>query len=453
MKNFLYKKSPVFIQNILVTIKNIFVLNKKYGYIPFFNSLKKIQTNVEHLKITYNEEELIYNINYLKDIAIKNTNYYKKYKNKFNTIKKLNEIKNWPILKKRILKENNNDFFSKNCNLFNSFLLHTSGTTGTPLKIKVLKKDLRKRYLVLLKTMTDFGFDINKPLARFTGYNIFDNNVIYRKDILNNHFFLSSFHISKENINKYYEVITKNNIAYLEGYPSAIYLLAKLLKERNLKVNCIEKIFTTAEKLYNYQKEFLEDFFNCKVFDYYGSNDQSVLIYTCPYGKLHLANVTGYLEVLDEFGNDVKKGEAGSMIITSFTSKCMPLIRYEIGDSCIVSKNQKCECNSNTLIIDEILGRDEDIFKANNGNYITRFSVFLKKLPDSIIESQLVINENKKLFLLKYVSNKNLEKVDFMNFEQELKKIIGNDYIFQYKKVDEIPLTKKGKKKAVKIEK
>ena len=354
-------------------------------------------------------------------------------------------------MKKKILKEKNKEFFSKKCNLFNSVTLHTSGTTGTPLKIKVSKKDLRKRYLILLKTMTDFGFNVTKPLGRFTGYNLADNDIIYRKDILNNHFFLSSFHISKKNINKYYEVIIKNNIAYLEGYPSAIYLLAKLLKENNLQINCIDAVFTTAEKLHNYQKEFIESFFNCKVFDYYGSNDQSVLIYTCPYGKLHLANVTGYLEVLDETGNDVKEGEVGSMIVTSFTSKCMPLIRYQIGDSCIISKNQKCECNSNALVIDEIIGRDEDVFKTENGNYVTRFSVFLKKLPDSIIESQLIINKNRKQILLKYVSNKKLERIDFKVFEEELKKVIG-DFNFDYQRVKKIPLTKKGKKKAIEIE-
>jgi len=452
MKKKLYKYLPVFFQNIAISIANIFVLNKKFGYIPIINPLNRISKKVLSENLNIDEKKLTNEINKLLKYAKNHVNFYKRNSNKYIQISSLNEINKIPVLNKFYLKNNIKDFYSDDINWFNSKTLYTSGTTGTPMKIKVRTKDLRHRFKLLLKVMLENGFDPSKPVAKITGQDICDDEIIYRQDYFNKHFFLSAFHISQKNIYKYFNVIKENKIETIEGYPSAIYILAKLLKENNLKIDCVKQVFTTAEKLHSYQKILIENVFNCKVYDYYGSNDQSVLIYTCKEGKMHVANATGLLEVLDKNNKNVKFGETGFMIVTSLTSYFMPLIRYKIGDLCVVARNQNCNCGNKGLIIEEIIGRDEDIFKTNDGRYITRFSVVLKYLPEKIIESQLVLSNSNNNVKLYYIANENIDLNLFKEFEEKLLEKIGKNYTVTYHKVKKINSTKSGKKKAIKIE-
>lgn len=448
----IYSKSPIFIQNIFVTLENIFVLYKKYGYIPFFNPMDKIVKNIKKIDIDYKEKELINKLNSFFIYSRENTVYYNKHIEKNFKIDKINQIDKLDILKKITLRKNTKDFYSFKLNKSNSRTLFTSGSTGSPLEIKVSVNDLQLRFKILLKTMLDFGYDHNQVIGRITGHDIADENNIYRKDYINNQYFLSAFHISENTINKYYKAIVKNNVKALDGYPSAIYTLAKLFEQHNLEVNNIETIYTTAEKLHNYQKEQIEKTFNCRVFDYYGSNEQSIFIYTCKNGNLHVSNKTGLLEVVDNEFIPVENGKVGKMIITSLTSHFMPLIRYDIGDSCIISKNQSCDCGNKGLIIDEIIGRDEDIFRTIDGNYITRFSVVLKYLPKDIIESQLVLSNNRMEATILYTSNKSIDKSEFKKYEDALIDKIGTKYRLLNKKVSKIEKSSRGKTRAVIIE-
>lgn len=448
----IYKFSPLWIQNILLSIENIFVLYKKYGYIPFLNPLYKIQKDVLDIQMANDPKTLLERLNIFIAYAVKHTVYYRQNKKKYSIINSLDDLTYLPILEKSYLKENTNRFYSDESNNKNSRLLSTSGSTGSPMKIKVSVNDLQKRYKLILKNMVEFGLDLTKPYARITGHDIADDNIIYRKDLFHGHYFLSAFHLSDNSISKYYNIIVQNNIEALEGYPSAIYTMVKLLIDNNYKIECIKSIYVTAEKLHKYQKELMEQYFNCRVFDYYGSNEQSPYVFTCINGKLHTADSTGIIEVVDNNDNYVPNGEVGSMLVTSFTSHFMPLIRYKIGDSCIVAIDQTCSCGNGGVIIEEIIGRDEDIFKTIDGVYITRFSVILKYLPKDIVESQLVLSNEGMYAKLYYVSRKNINHDLFIDFEKMLISKIGNKYTIKYISVKNIPLTSKGKRKAVIIE-
>lgn len=440
-----YAKSPVCIQNIMISIENMFVLYKKYNYLPFIRPMKKIFAEVDQITINYEKEELEKRLEKFYSYTSKHTPYYK------NTVSLSAPLSNNPILKKDILRKNIQDFYSDEITQKNCRTLFTSGSSGSPMEIKVAVKDLQFRYRIVLKTMIDFGYKYDDVVGRITGHDIADENNIYRQDFINNQFFLSAFHISDETIDKYYDVIVENNIQALDGYPSAIYTLAKLFEQNNLKIDTIKIVYTTAEKLHRYQKEKIEKVFNCKVFDYYGSSEQSVYIYTCKNGHLHLSNKTGVLEVLDDNYLPVENGQVGKMIITSLTSHFMPLIRYDIGDQCIVSKNQNCSCGNKGVIIDEIIGRDEDIFKTIDGVYITRFSV-LKYLPSQIIESQLILSNNKISASLLYISKDVIDDILFKDYEKALISKIGTKYKIEKIKVSKIEKSSKGKTRAVIIE-
>ncbi len=448
----LYKKSPLVVQNILISIENIAVLYKKYGYIPLLNPMSKIAKKISKSVVPNSPESLVERLNLFLDDITDHSPYYMDKKELYSGLDRLDDISKLPLLSKKVLKSQTDQFYSSLITKANSRTLHTSGSTGSPMKIKVSVQDLQSRFHLLLKTMMDFGYDPSKPLGRITGHDISDERVIYRKDYINQHYFFSAFHISPDSVQKYLDAIVTHKIEALEGYPSAIYLLAKLFEERGYKIECVKHVFTTAEKLHDYQRDQIQKVFGCKVFDYYGSNEQSIFIFTCTQGRLHTADTTGLLEVLDGDGDGASVGSEGRMVVTSLTSHFMPLVRYEIGDLCVVSEDQSCSCGSGGLILDEIIGRDEDIFQTVDGNYITRFSVVLKCLPTEVFESQLILNNQKLEVVLNYLSTDIIKIDKFSSFRQALEAKIGTKYKLEVRKVEKLVATSRGKKKAVIIE-
>lgn len=450
-----YKKMPLFLQDWVVTVKNIFVYYKKYRAIPFIRPIGKICKKLrDNKELIYNDTKELERIQKLTEHAKSYTAHYKKV---FENLSKFDSIEVFkqeaPILKKQTIRTNSEEFVSTQANSWNSTNFRTSGSTGSPLKGKIKISDLQNRFIIILKSMVDFGIDFGKKYGRFPGADVADERRVYRKDLLNQHYIFSIFQLSESNVEKYYNAIQHNKIEILEAYPSVLYTLAKLFEQSGLIPNCVLYVATTAEKLHGFQKEKIEEVFSCKVFDYYGSSEQSSYIFTCSQGRMHNSNIISTLEVLDENGKEVENGEEGQMVVTSFTSTYTPLIRYEIGDRCIKSKKQRCNCGKGGLIIEEIIGRDEDIFKTLSGKYITRFSLVLKYLPEKIINSQLVLSNKKCLATVFYTyDNGEIPKEKFDVFKKKLLNMIGEEYDIEYKHTVAITKSARGKVRAVIIE-
>ncbi len=449
-----YNKLPVFFQNILVTLKNIGVYNYKYGAIPFINPIYKIQKDVLNKDFRVNDlGNLIKINNFLKYVTSKSF-YYKKNKKDYIQIKNIEDFKKIPILKKTVLKQNIEEFYSTDITFGNHVKFRTSGTTGTPMEGYISKKDLKKRFKIILKTMCESGFDVSKPYARFVGKEVAVNGPVFRKDYLNNHYFFSIFRLSDQTVYKYYNSITTNKIEFLEGYPSTINNLVNLLKKHDLKVDCVKRVFVTAEKLNVNQKDNIESFFGCKVFDYYGSTEQSIYIYKPVNSNNYLcSNITGYLEVLNDKGNLCDEGDCGEMVVTSFTSRFTPLVRYVIGDKCKVQRIIQNLDGSIDYELQEIIGRNEESFETNDGRIISRFSLLLKHLPIKINEAQLFLSEKNNKVEIKYTSDCLISNNEFNEFKKRIIDLIGKCYNISFSKVETLKKNKSGKVKTVFIEK
>lgn len=448
----IYKKLPVFIQHLLLTIKNSHVLYQKYNVIPFIRPLESLIKNLKKEPILLNDERVYTRINKLVAEAIKETVYYqvKCDQYQFSNFEEFYEL---PILNKKDIQRNAPDFISSKSHFFNSYHFKTSGSTGTPLEGEASLNDLRKRFFVFLQSLLNNGIDYSLPLARFSGSEVADSENIYRKDFINNHYFFSIYDLKEENIFKYHRGLEKNNIKILEGYPSTLYKLAKLSLSKNLNYNSVKHVLTTAEKLHDYQRETIEKVFNCSVFDFYGSMEGSSYIYECPYGKYHNSNKISFLEILDHNDEPVNAGEEGRMIVTSFTTHFTPLIRYDIGDNCRLSKQQNCICGAGGIVIDEIIGRDDENFITPDGKHFSRFSLCLKYLPKNVTVSQLHLRHhsyNVKVLYQTIKQNKISEPL-FKSFEHKFQRMLGTGYNFQYEMTDKLQTNRNGKIRAVVI--
>lgn len=440
----IYQKLPVFIQDCILTCVNNYKYYQKYGAVPILRPLSKVvkQLNTEN----FNDRNTLSRINLLIKYATENIPYYQKNKNEYTTIKSISDLKALPVLKKTTLKEHNADFISKESNRFNSYKFRTSGSTGTPIVGAIKNSELKMRLTMFLTSLKMEGIDYSKPLARFPGADIARKGKVYRRDFINKHLLFSIYHLSKDRVIEYHQALNHFKIEILEGYPSTIFSLVRLLKTHNLKLPFVKHVLTTAEKLLDYQKEEIESFFNCKIFDFYGSSEGSVYMFLTKEGYYLNCNQIGYFECVDENYNPVKINETGRMLVTSFSSSFTPLIRYDIGDyATIISEKE------GIIKVKEIQGRQEEIFITPKGKSFGRFSLILKYLPPQILESQLVLTQGKNKANVIYVSKTELNKNDFKDFEDKMNSLLEMNFIFEYEKVSKFDKSKRGKLSAVKI--
>lgn len=449
----LYNKLPVWLQDLGITWQNAKVYRYKFGAKPFVKPIGKVVEAFEQNPLPLNDgrdgERLFELVRYVK----KHVPYFAKNADAYPEIESASELEQWPLFPKTKLRQNAADLVSDEVTDSNSVSFKTSGSTGAPLKGYFAVADMQIRFRALMASMVAFGIDFRKPYARFPGHPIAPKGRPWRKDLLNGHFLFSIFHLSPKTAPQYHKAIVKNRIEALEGYPSVLHNLARMCEQQELETPDLKFILTTGEKLHPHQKEDLERIFGAKVFDYYGSSEGSIFAYTCTEGRIHTANTTGFLEVLNEDGKPVAPGEEGSMVITSFTGRFFPLIRYEIGDRCVLSKTQQCACGTGGTVLDEILGRDEDVFVTKDGRIFSRFSLALKHLPENILSSQLVLSNEKSRALVRYIAPEGVsyQSQEFEPFIKKLHSMIGTDYDVEFEKVDEIRGAR-GKTPAVIIE-
>jgi phenylacetate-CoA ligase len=76
------------------------------------------------------------------------------------------------------------------------------------------------------------------------------------------------------------------------------------------------------------------------------------------------------------------------MVVTCFLTKSTPLIRYKIEDMAVYS-DTKCECGRSSIVIDEILGRLDDVLITPEKGAVGRLSTSFKLLPPVIRRAQI----------------------------------------------------------------
>jgi hypothetical protein len=104
------------------------------------------------------------------------------------------------------------------------------------------------------------------------------------------------------------------------------------------------------------------------------------------------------------------------------------------------------DCGLGGIVLDEIIGRSDDVFNSPNGNTFSRFSLCLKYLPQQVIKSKLVLKQESydvKL-ILETVDRKILEIQEFKDFESKFISMMGSGFNFDYQYTKKIDFGKNG---------
>ncbi len=202
------------------------------------------------------------------------------------------------------------------------------------------------------------------------------------KNYCNNVRYLSTFDMSDETLRRYAGALRRYRPHILIGYPSALELFVLYCEragERGLRPRAI---VASGGMLLDRQRERIEDYFSCPLFDRYGIREFGDIAHECEkHGGMHLFADLFHVEVLDEEGNPVKPGERGELVVTDLHNYYMPFIRYRTGDRAIQT-DRTCSCGRGLPLLERIEYRPSDAIPAPSGQ---------AGLADSRKEDRLVV--------------------------------------------------------------
>lgn len=316
------------------------------------------------------------------------------------------ELKNYPIINKKIFMDNFNSINSLQIIQDEAFKIALDAEKSRDFSSKL------KNVTVGLSSGTTGNRGIflvsEDESALWAGYIL---KRMLPKPLLQKHkiaFFLRSNSNLYESVNSslisfsFYDLIIplENHIKKLnDTKPTVLIAPAQVLKllalNKDLNINPI-KIISIAEVLEEDDKQIVEKRFSLKVHQVYQCTE-GFLAHTCKEGNLHLNEDIVYIE---KDWIDEKSGRF-SPIITDFNRKSQPIIRYKLDDILILEK-QSCPCGCVFTRIKKIEGRCDDILKMKtlqNQDYLL-FPDFVRNAiisSNTHLEEYLVIKEKDEL--------------------------------------------------------
>ena len=126
-----------------------------------------------------------------------------------------------------------------------------------------------------------------------------------------------------------------------------------------------EIMASSGAVLDEYTKKYIENAFNTKIYDVYGSTEAGPIAFECRKGNYHIHYDMVHVEILD----------SKYIVITKLYGNATPIIRYNGLNDLIIPVNKKCNCGINSPLIGKIAGRKADSIILPDGKIIPPLSL------------------------------------------------------------------------------
>ena len=456
MKQKIYNYSPYFVKFILVNIKAYINKKKRYNefYKPIYDELLENSVSKREVVLKYQKKQLI-------KLLTECYQYSEFYKKRFlsNNVS-IEEIKNKPydvLFKLPLLtKDERKKYVDKIINLNPkrkvSSIGYTSGTTGTPTKNYTDKETEAISFALWNRFHNTIGINKKSKHIRFSSNLVANPNRLtppfWVYNIIDNQLMMSVFNLKEENLKFYINKMNEFQPVYIDGFPSAIFIIADYIVRNKLKLSFkLSAICTTAETLFENQRIVIEEAFGCKVYNQYASSEGSPFITECKAGNMHLEEDSGVFEILDDNNVPVKDDNIGRLVVTSLRNWKTPLLRYDILDYVELSNNHEiCSCGSPFKYIKSVHGRSNDVLWTFDRGYVSGGIATSIKNVQGIKQLQ-IIQKTPTDFEIIIVKNDNYKISDETYITKNLKLRLGENININFVYKDKINHNISGKLK------
>ena len=356
---------------------------------------------------------------------------------------RLNDFEYWrklPLLDKDSVRANYDDLQAADAGTLGAVPCTTLGSTGTAMRF-LLDRDVNMAAFALFWRVWSQcpSWRIGKRQASLSGYAAGKWQYQWKARVLA----LSSFHLSRETVAEFAALIERYRPSFLRGYPSSLYLFARLLEEANLPLR-FPVVFSGAESLLPFQRECIERVFACRLVDHYSHWERCGSICQCASRQIPRGKRLRIPRDRRCRRRAAKPGEIGRLVATSLHNRAMPLFRYDTRDLAAWSTEVDCPCGSRFPIIERIVGRIEDVVLTPEGKLVGRLDAALKFSPH-IRLAQIVQESIDCLRALLVCDPGYNEEEDELPLLRELRARLGPSIDIRLEKVDDLPRTPLGK--------
>ena len=428
-------------------IKN-FIFNKR---LKLIKSKKKLY-QINHTEYEINKYQIT-KFNKIWQKAYSEILFYKNWKTKYNLpnlISNIEELKSFPVLRKKHIQENGKLIFSS---LKNYNLISTGGSTGKPTIFPSSKNESLNSYANHYLARGWWGINPLDQILFFWGHSHlfgsgYKGKLNYFKrlfyDWLINTKRLNVYNMSLVNLESFYKIIKKSNPSMIIGYTSSIFKMAKYIDENKLDIGDkknLKGVVVTSETVTDYDIKLIKRVFKVPCIIEYGMAETGVIAYS----KENSRNIKIFWDSFIGLRDD-----QNILNITTINDRVFPLINYRTED--LIETND----NNSILQFQKILGRKNDFLKIKIGNNLieshSEFFTHILKTIKGIISFKIIQKRNLKIEI-EYVSRKKLDISEY--FFNEIRKEFKNidQTIFSFKQVEDIPQTISGKVKWIELQK
>jgi phenylacetate-CoA ligase len=159
------------------------------------------------------------------------------------------------------------------------------------------------------------------------------------------------------------------------GHAHSLYLFAQFLQSYQRPRYQPKGIISSAMVLHDWERQTIEEVFQCPVTNRYGCEEVGLIACQCEQHEgLHINSDNVYVEVLRPDGTPSQPGEPGMVVVTDLQNMAMPIIRYQIGDTAVLSDGM-CPCGRGLPVLDRIDGRIADYVITPGGELISGISL------------------------------------------------------------------------------
>ncbi|MDY5621462.1 MAG: hypothetical protein SPF43_00400 [Bacteroidales bacterium] len=359
------------------------------------------------------------------------------------------EFSQFPIVNKKIIREQFDNF---RANFFLNESLHsesTSGSTGTPFTIY---QDDEKRLRaaadsLFFSEMADFKLGTKLYYVRV--WNKMNKKTFFQCKMKNIVMQDSSL-LTDSNIEKFLRRLEsdkseKSILVYANTLTALYRWMCSTGRKSNAK---IASIITMSESLPLEVKNGMQEIFNCPVVSRYSNQECGLISQQRFDGDEYVINTGSFFVEILKLDSDgiAEEGELGRIIVTDLYNKAMPMIRYDTGDLGVmtyVTKNGK-----KGKFLAKIEGRSNDFLFSTKGELLSPVTISVNMWKFIELKQYQFIQTGKTNFKIKIVCDSNPYTRE-SELIADIKNLVGKEANIDLIYEENIPLLKSGKRKYV----
>lgn len=308
-------------------------------------------------------------------------------------VRTVEDLSKLPILDKGEIRRNPEAFLATDPKALH--VLHTSGTTGTPLRLYRSTETIRDWYACFEHRAREWG-----GVSRADRYAMLGGQLVVPVEAARPPFwvynasarqlYMSVYHLAPAFLDAYLDELRRREVVHMYGYASAMdALAAHALRVGRTDVR-LKVATSNAEPLFEHQRERIAMAFSCDVRDTYGNSELSIAAFECAAHRMHLSMEVAAVEVVGEGGRPCPVGQVGEFACTALLNFDQVLIRYRMGDrGALHADASTCECGRHSPSLAIIEGRQDDVLVTPDGRQVGRLDPVFKG-GMHLLEAQIV---------------------------------------------------------------